>query len=1797
MCVLLGLVSSSARAEEEIESDGWNELESAIELAQKIIEDQDEYDKAKNFLHDVSIAEQHTLFSDTSFMFHKTEFRNLLKTIIDRVSFKDDPQYYELQFKGSPLPLSSIEKLNVTKTWKLQFGLNFLTQKTQIKNTKHPIISIAVGLMAFVKNVDELAAVIANRMSYDNQIVWVGKGGKKINDQIENVIRQLQGQHNLEGRHRDAIRADLSAVERLIKGGYNPWAIYNIQRRLASWISHSIKSASTQSILGRLFGREYIDLRDQPIPELRLEAMKLYIMNKGFNSDISDLVEHSSEFTPTLTLLKLRAHMISFPLVNRTIRSGIALSLIFAGFVSIIQLTSFGEKWIDALSPYLHIEKWLDVYSSHEELLKKISLYGSIAIGAPILAQFGYRIFKYREGYLHFLKLKSESILRYLAQSARALASAAKGAFFGITGILWDTLKFFFFYLPKNVPKITLKILEFLKLSFIVVTKGFATLASTIYNKAIVPTAVFFVEVFKTISEAAIDSGASIARFLSIIGNQIKKTINIYLSSQAPVNVRMLNAWDMLISSLGSIQTNDIHDLERLIFLNIERPYLYYSLKNIKKIMTPLSIEQRQMIFGALAEDFNLHPRPIFINSTARRLILELYEFAGGRVLEKDFFDPYFRSGYIVNPAIAFQFRKEPKENRNIDLFYETWRSVPPRGWRKPEAIHLFNEGNLENFKRMGPLMAAFVALERIDKVPPYQRYLALVRLKNSDNFYRDSFSLGKRTYKKILPALFESVFQKEHPENAIHQREIEPYLLETKKELDAKTKDFEIMVESYTENSKISSPTEIEEAALSRNRKTFAEYLVDVNDYIDPPISLKNILNLGNQFFHYLNPKNEDPIDWSDYATYLETNWSGLKFDWHFMNAAQKVKDPFAQLGLLAFSRTVNSDWSGLSTSKWEIKILRGKWNDKATKKLRKFISSRINSIEELKAFIEQELIPRQIDIENLTQDFYKLVFDHPEWLRTKADLDALLGSSYFWPKRGSLGLKQTPIEETLIKIVSEQSRKYPKYWSVEPSAAEALHRKIIEFQNKNKIYGDSFNERFKFWMALSSRGVTSVSDNLFERLYSEANLEQKKTLENEAVQGRIWDQPLKVAIVRTRVESSPDYKFLINTNPAKDTEDVIIQQRTQSLNYIIGNIRNELPEKGLGYVQLLEDISNEISSTPFESSLIHRAKYGGDNISDNAEDFGASAISEILREVLDWKKEKQWEFIQFLRGDIDPTPFIQKQFSIIGPERIRRIFQLLPIAARASIFDSFLSSPKGLLETCNPKSKAAQMIMDYMLSKGDQGAREIGKQILEAFLYSLQGGNENARSYVLSYLLSMLKSNEENSVGQTLRNILEIFGATGVKIGQILAATEVLAPKENEYLFELQDQAKIPSREFIYSELRDITQEKDLPFYVGRLLGAASLKFAVFAKDKKSEKQYVLKVLRQESVAHTKAEFKQLKRMADYLVINYGSKYGLLRAIINAAQEAVQRELKLDNEAKMAELVAETVYQNVSTSEVKVQVPKEFQMTSRLMASQFADGISFRALPKQIQPLTAKAILQIETQNLFRDLADGENLVFDPDRHAGNFRIQPVGENSISLWPIDFGQVLKISKANREQVFDLFALAQIVRKTGATRWAALKTLKIIGIDDTQVAAKIYTKLKKYFKPNDRMKEVAAYYNMLAILSDVGHTRDIAFFDFVRSIMQLSQYRKLLPPEVAQNLDPQVRLKNIVTQRAELMGLQLREEIKKTDPIKTFAFSLVSKFKTSSTPSKIQLQGFGSLTESNEIKDKCSEKIKKLGS
>ena len=449
-------------------------------------------------------------------------------------------------------------------------------------------------------------------------------------------------------------------------------------------------------------------------------------------------------------------------------------------------------------------------------------------------------------------------------------------------------------------------------------------------------------------------------------------------------------------------------------------------------------------------------------------------------------------------------------------------------------------------------------------------------------------------------------------------------------------------------------------------------------------------------------------------------------------------------------------------------------KWNSirlwiekRDAREIKHFFSTSFNSLAELINYVELELKPYNVRLHALASYFHLTVLNNPHWLASVEDFDLLLANEYFWPQHYSdQAMDPTSFEGSILQILNKLAQDYPGIWRYEPGSSEQLHRLYIQRLLELDLFPRDFEGKFELWKKLTSRGVTSVTDELSYDIYKDVPAHRRDEFEQIALEGRVWETEIKSQIAESLIKREPIY-IALKQEKKKET-------RLELLKDFITLTQNIFPERGHHYHSFLEKISTEIRSTSQESALIHEAKYpsGGKR----QEDFGLRLFSDLIGRITSWKLKDQWNFVLFLRGEAESNSKVRDLFKIIGTERIKRMFSLFPHLIKTSLLDALLDSPKGLIPNVNPNRGYAKKIIAHLLKDASFQSREVSQQVLEAFLYSLERtGHTGVKSYVLAYLLAMSPDETESS-GQVLKKVLEVFGTTGIKIGQFLVASQLL-------------------------------------------------------------------------------------------------------------------------------------------------------------------------------------------------------------------------------------------------------------------------------------------------------------------------------------------------------------------------------------------------------------------------------------
>lgn len=769
--------------------------------------------------------------------------------------------------------------------------------------------------------------------------------------------------------------------------------------------------------------------------------------------------------------------------------------------------------------------------------------------------------------------------------------------------------------------------------------------------------------------------------------------------------------------------------------------------------------------------------------------------------------------------------------------------------------------------------------------------------------------------------------------------------------------------------------------------------------------------------------------------------------------------------------------------------------------KKLTKDLRSSAQTVTQLMDRVLNEYLAKAGDPRFYSTVLADLVINNTDMIQNRNDLDILFAQDCFWVTHFGSGKEP---QGSFGKWIYHHIYKFKNLTTYDIYRMDKLHKLMIQKLHDFGLAPKTYDDKLNLWYKLTSRGVSMTSDQLLRELEAEATFERKIELANIVLlDNRVWEPDLKLKIAHFHVFNSKEFRKL------KTSGDV--EQRKLLIKKLINMIKRSLPEKTMGYSETLELLATEINSSKVETDIIEAAKTKiGDNA--GAEEFASHLITALFSEVLSWPKADQWKFLLFLRGENDGFSRLENELGWLGLGRVRRTFEILNIPERVGLLDGLLDSPRGLIGKLSLGKGYGKTIIDHIFSGQTGEEAVISREILEAFLFALHDtGNEGMQSLIISHLLAQPRTHY--NVGLMLKIIFESIGPIAIKVGQILAISGLLKDEHVQYLLSLQDRSKLPTRAQIYQDLED-TDPDSAQRKLGKLLGAASIKYAVFNEHRLTKKKSVLKFFRQEAISKSKMEALILGKMAEYLVKKHRSKYIPLATILRTSQKAVETELDAVNEVQKGQVAQKLIY----PINDDFFTPQERLLHPRLIESQYVDGVNFGELSDEMKTKAATIILRHEAALLFSGRGP---INFDPDRHFGNFRLKVVVRNGavvgLRVKPIDFGQVIEsMTLEERGKIFKLFALAQILSKMGSSDEIARKVMEIVGAKKGTLTDYKHS-LSELF-PSVHRAPLANYFTLLAVIDNIEGEINSKYVDFVRAVIQLKRYDANAPDASARN-------------------------------------------------------------------------------
>ncbi len=1245
-----------------------------------------------------------------------------------------------------------------------------------------------------------------------------------------------------------------------------------------------------------------------------------------------------------------------------------------------------------------------------------------------------------------------------------------------------------------------------------------------------------------------------------VSGNELGFLMNAIFSPEAEVGRDMfeylgtlgnMNAEPVMIEALSSrgdalLDWLTSHDLE----MATRRKYMgyYISWYDTKKEGT---LSRGHLISrNALVRSYGKLSFPQRFSFFATYKSLLAHNPNVGRQLTHRWFAPHKNEKTIVTRMITYLFAEQRDLIQAIEVFEQEFqpRSVYLDDYANPVAVHLKNHpGKLASKENLDAFYSLFDRERTIDsdqaEIALSSVLLAMTNPNNS--WIRDEFqsqdvdrieSLLRDISRLLNIARTEATsWYIDKPEGRIQMKALYDLLI-----YEANRTGFSDLVESNNGRHFviIRTAVKIQELKTQFDPVKFIEVMLQLKDMERKSLMAELFKLYGSPFSRHV---------FSDVAT-SEQRTRFFEILDKLVNGTELTHANVEQIVTKSLNNEQRAIWSSLKETYGFKEVKRPWWAlfgleselNKREREIRRALNFQ-NSVSDVVAYTEV-LKGRGARLEQFAESFHNLMIVRPELFRTYEDVMLFLEQDSFWPEMrlSSWDERKYPLEAPLARLIKakqQNPRANPGSWKYKPAFSERAQNMLIRQLEEKSMYPEDFEAKKKLWIALTNRGVTTVSDRILNELKNEApSAGQRDELLAFAVgEDRIFDKASKEAWAIGRVVQSAAFKAMIPNGSLferfMDGDRGVLDQMVSQYNSVVTNLdermkhiravvemlQQELPERGIAYEEFLEKFSVAINSNEEESAYINQEKFPIAERSRTAEDYvedateggkDASSTSDkdiqafykITESIRNWSEEEQYQFIRYIRGEREePTEFLAEHFPNVGAERLRYIYQELPQQYKVGIMSMFMRVTFIRYSSTDVTKGMPKRIIDDIVGTGDDPSTLVTRALLMAGFVALKNADmQDNVAFIFGQILALEKG-RKGSIGETLRIVLQHgFKALGDKIAQQIVAMGILSEEDTIALQMSQDEVGILDREDSYKELRRILVEEGpfdaLPFELLDTVGGASMKWATRSLMTSGLEKVlsILKVKRRHAFYDTANRYRVLDYMVNYLIDNYGVEYTILRPIIESAMRGVEREGDFNLEAQNSRRAKEFIYINLDDPRSVVYVPDEQVLPGsddQIMVSQFAEGTSFKKVPSSLKPVVARKLLEMEASILF---ADADEITFDPDRHGGNYRIWiKEGSNEVLLEPIEYGiidhgQHITMTREQRQKVFDLMALSGIYYASGPNAWWDAKVAEIFNMD--AVTKKRFEKLIRKYLAGKKLPKELAYHQLISAVYMSGY-------------------------------------------------------------------------------------------------------------
>jgi predicted unusual protein kinase regulating ubiquinone biosynthesis (AarF/ABC1/UbiB family) len=587
----------------------------------------------------------------------------------------------------------------------------------------------------------------------------------------------------------------------------------------------------------------------------------------------------------------------------------------------------------------------------------------------------------------------------------------------------------------------------------------------------------------------------------------------------------------------------------------------------------------------------------------------------------------------------------------------------------------------------------------------------------------------------------------------------------------------------------------------------------------------------------------------------------------------------------------------------------------------------------------------------------------------------------------------------------------------------------------------------RTRLWTALTGTGPTSGADELWRSelesvLSSPLNAASHQRLEQALRQKRINGPALQMEVAKKLLNPTVD------SLAKKGALDMAAMDRLiRDLNEYVptGSTRKDKFLESLAWKLNLRGASLKALIEDEKSSNWHKANpllvNAMSGMSGQITRLPRSARDEMLRYLMD---PEGHEFPRAVRGEMERSVLAEvMRMPLSEHERRTKIEEsreAMPVA---------IAQMESLIRDAAPTERIP--LIELILSSGAAAPvnqADFPRDVMRQHLGYALGSNEEKlllaylaiippyeKAVTVAYLLSQ-KGKGEGSI----KAIFEVFQTVGIKFGQMSSVWKLFGEKAAQETKGLKDSAEPLS---LY-EMETILKEKLPPAEFGRIrrfvkrLGSASLKTVaeVELDDGSHAVVMVQRPFAPDQVASNLALARRFLEEARKQGIEIPG--GMLDSILDDLKSQLDDEMKMTLEAKHigehAALYAR--FNREMAPELKgwrFEVPlltPGFTPQDTVLVTQKAAGVPWGELDPAVQREVGPLIVESSLRGMFREG------LFDADRHAGNFLVDPV--NKI-IYPIDFGQSERFNRAAPWAADDRLHFAEFVRAIGERNPEAL--------------------------------------------------------------------------------------------------------------------------------------------------------------